>query len=154
MNDPEPPAIVLDTNVVLDWLVFHDPSCAALGRAIVDGRVRWLADAGMLAECRAVLLRGVGASRSPDLAAIDDIWHRHARMRPRPADTPVAPGRRRPCRCTDPDDQAFIDLALHSRARWLLSRDRAVLALAREARAFGLAILTPTRWTPVVTAHG
>lgn len=154
MTDRQPPAIILDTNVVLDWLVFHDPSCAALGQAIADGRVRWLADDGMLAECRAVLLRGVGASRAPDLAAIDDAWHRHAQMQPRPPDASVAPGRRRPCRCTDPDDQPFIDLALHSGARWLLSRDRAVLTLAREARAFGLAIVAPARWTLADPADG
>ena len=55
-------------------------------------------------------------------------------------------GLRTPCRCTDPDDQKFIDLALHSGAQWLLSRDRAVLKLAREARQRGLAIVAPHVW--------
>ncbi|MFT7776961.1 putative toxin-antitoxin system toxin component, PIN family [Roseateles sp.] len=49
--------------------------------------------------------------------------------------------------CRDPDDQKFIDLALAARARWLISRDKAVLALAKRARLRGLAILTPERWS-------
>jgi len=49
-------------------------------------------------------------------------------------------------RCSDGDDQKFIDLAVASGAIWLISRDRAVLRLARRASAFGLAIVTPERW--------
>jgi len=49
-------------------------------------------------------------------------------------------------RCSDSDDQKFIDLAVASGAAWLISRDRAVLRLARRASAFGLAIVTPERW--------
>jgi len=49
--------------------------------------------------------------------------------------------------CRDPDDQMFIDLAVEAKARWLISRDRAVLALAKRARAFGVEILTPEAWT-------
>jgi predicted nucleic acid-binding protein len=48
-------------------------------------------------------------------------------------------------RCTDPDDQKFIDAAIVS-AQWLISRDRAVLKLARRAAALGLRIVTPERW--------
>jgi predicted nucleic acid-binding protein len=49
-------------------------------------------------------------------------------------------------RCTDPDDQVFIDLALACKARWLLSKDRALLKLARRARALGLSIQPPASW--------
>ena len=41
-------------------------------------------------------------------------------------------------RCTDPDDQKFLDLALHAHAKWLVSRDKALLRLARKARPLGL----------------
>ena len=50
-----------------------------------------------------------------------------------------------PLQCRDPDDQMFIDLALAQRARWLLTRDRALLALARPAAAYGLEIAAPRR---------
>ena len=137
------PSLVLDTNIVLDWLVFRDPSCHALGAAIEAGAVRWLAAEALRQECDHVLARGVAADRSPDLEALDGMWQRHAHILPAappPASYP-------PCRCTDPDDQKFIDLALHTGARWLLSRDRAVLKLAGRARRAGLLILPPTRWS-------
>ena len=53
-----------------------------------------------------------------------------------------------PLRCTDPEDQMFIDLAVQLGGATLLSRDRAVLKLARRAQAYGVSILTPERWTP------
>ena len=51
-------------------------------------------------------------------------------------------------RCSDIDDQKFIDLAVAARAVALLSADRAVLRLARRASAWGLAITTVERWRP------
>ena len=51
-------------------------------------------------------------------------------------------------RCTDADDQMFIDLAVSHRARWLLSRDRAVLKLARRAAKQGVLIMPPEAWVP------
>lgn len=141
------PCAVLDTNVVLDWLVFKDPSCQALGAAIESGALQWLASAELRAEFDAVLARGVGLDRKPDPVALDISWRRLAEMRA-PAPAAGETGWRSPCRCTDPDDQKFIDLALHSGARWLFSRDRAVLKLAREARIRGLAIIEPTAWRP------
>lgn len=146
MPHPACPAIVLDTNVVLDWLVYSDPSCEALGLAIERGEVRWLASQGLLDEWNEILRRGVGASRSPDLTALAGNWRRYAVMIEAP---PVLCGARRPrCICSDPDDQQFIDLALHNGASWLLSRDRAVLKLAAEARQFGLQIMAPRQWSP------
>ncbi len=48
-------------------------------------------------------------------------------------------------RCRDPDDQPFIDLAVQHGAQ-LISRDLAVLKLARRARTRGAEILTPQQW--------
>jgi predicted nucleic acid-binding protein len=49
-------------------------------------------------------------------------------------------------RCSDADDQVFIDLALAERAQWLLTHDRALLKLARRAAALGLRIVRPADW--------
>ena len=35
-------AAVLDTNVVLDWLVFRNPRTAPVARALESGAMRWL----------------------------------------------------------------------------------------------------------------
>ena len=55
--------------------------------------------------------------------------------------------------CEDPDDQKFLELAWHARASHLVTRDNALLKLARRAAQSGhFAVLTPDtflRW-----AHG
>ncbi|HKX44698.1 MAG TPA: PIN domain-containing protein [Burkholderiaceae bacterium] len=135
------PRLVLDTNVVLDWLLFRNPACAALDEALTTGRAIWVASIAMHDELMHVLSRGTLAAWQPDLEAI-------AAARERWAHT-VAPGATFASprlRCTDPDDQKFIDLALQLGTASLLSRDRAVLKLARRAREAGVAILTPEAW--------
>jgi predicted nucleic acid-binding protein len=140
---PTPLPVVLDTNVVLDWLVFRNPSCASLADALASGRTAWVSTAAMLDELAHVLGRGALAAWRPDADAIADSCRRWARLV-----EPQAGGVTMPrLRCTDPDDQKFIDLALQlGRNASLLSRDRAVLKLARRAREAGVAIVTPERW--------
>ncbi|MFT3859256.1 MAG: PIN domain-containing protein [Aquabacterium sp.] len=53
---------------------------------------------------------------------------------------------RGPLRCKDPDDQVFIDLALHVGAAWLFSKDAALLKLARRARARGIEVTSLQAW--------
>jgi predicted nucleic acid-binding protein len=135
----EVPGAVLDTNVVLDWLVFAEPTVAALAAAAISQRLRWLATSAMRDELAHVLDRGLAARCGCDTAAMLARWDAHALTR-EPA--PPALG----LVCTDRDDQKFIDLAVGARARWLVTRDKAVLKLARRAHALGLSIVTPERW--------
>ncbi|HEX7437263.1 MAG TPA: PIN domain-containing protein [Caldimonas sp.] len=142
------PRIVLDTNAVLDWLYFRDPRCAGLAEAVAAGRVRWIASAAMQDEIEHVLLRGSLGDRWPEgPASVRDGWQRWATMVE--AEPPASPAL---LRCTDADDQKFIDLALDVRAAALLSADRAVLRLARRATGWGLAITTVERWRIVPIA--
>jgi putative PIN family toxin of toxin-antitoxin system len=138
-----PPAIVIDTQVVMDWLVFRDARVQALAAAVTSGTVRWLVAPAMRDEIRHVLGRGVAAAYAPDLPFIESTFDAHAEPAEAPPPQPLA-GR---MVCRDPDDQKFIDLALAGGARWLVSRDKAVLALAKRARARGLSIVPPERWT-------
>ncbi len=131
--------VVIDTQVVMDWLVFHDPRVTALVDAVAAGRLRWLVAPAMRDEIRHVLGRGVAARYSPDLAAIEAAFDTHALAVDTAPAQPLA-GR---LVCRDPDDQKFIDLALAAGARWLISRDKAVLALAKRARPRGLLIVKP-----------
>ena len=133
------PAAVLDTNVVLDWLVFRDPAALALAGEICAGRLVWRATEAMRTEFGQVLARPALAGWQPDAVAAAASWQRHAHIDPVPATCPLV--------CHDPDDQIFIDLAMAARCRWLLSRDRALLKLAPRARIYGIAIVTPRGWT-------
>ena len=128
----------------MDWLVFNDPRVQALTTAVTSGRLCWLVAPAMRDEIRHVLGRGVAASYAPDLAFIEAQFDAHAHLVDTIDPQPLA-GR---LVCRDPDDQKFIDLALAAGARWLISRDKAVLALAKRARPRGLAIVTPERWSP------
>ena len=129
------PRIVIDSNAVLDWLYFRDPRCAALAEAVTSRRVQWVASAAMRDEIEHVLARDSLGRRWPDGAAsVREGWQRWATMLEQtPALAPLA------LRCSDEDDQKFIDLALATRAVALLSADRAVLRLARRASACRLA---------------
>jgi predicted nucleic acid-binding protein len=46
-------------------------------------------------------------------------------------------------RVSDGDDQIFVDLALHTGAAWLFSRDKALLHLKRRLAAHGCTVTTP-----------
>lgn len=135
------PSVVLDTNVVLDWLVFRDPRVAALAEAIGGGRLRWVGCAEMGAEMQHVLTRGALAHRANQSEHALTCFHRLCVCESLPAGLPASR-----LRCSDPSDQMFIDLALASGAGWLLSRDRALLKLARKAAALGLRIRLPDAW--------
>ena len=141
-----PPAAVLDTNVLLDWLVFGNPAVLPLAAALQAGRLRWMATEAMREEMGCVLQRGIGGRWAVDDAAWRVAWGRHAELVPAPVAALHVP------RCSDPDDQKFIDLALGLPARWLLTRDRALLKLARPARRFGVEVLTPERWAALTAA--
>jgi uncharacterized protein len=135
-----PPKVVIDTNAALDWLLFADPAARALGEAVVAGRLAWVGTASMQEELARVLAGGLAAARGHEPAPILATWQRHCALQP--------PAAAAPWRCTDPDDQPFLDLAVAAGARWLVSRDKALLKLARRAQALGLAIVAPAHWTP------
>lgn len=125
MHRPEPArALVLDTNVALDLLLFQDPSTAPLRAALAQGGLRWLALPGMRAEFVRVLdyphLLAWRLQHGREAAAMVDAFDAASQ----PCDAVPAAS----VRCSDADDQPFIDLAVAHRAV-LLSKDRAVLAL-------------------------
>ena len=132
---------VIDTNVLLDWLVFDDPGVVRLSVALREGTLHWVATEAMLDELRHVLGRPPLLARRPD-----DLEEAIATFCRRVAAPPAAPPR---LLCSDPDDQKFIDLALHRGSPWLVSRDRALLKLGRRARGYGVQVCQPAAWAPM-----
>lgn len=132
---------VLDTNAWLDWLVFDDPSARELGRAAEAGAIALLATESTRAEWLAVIARPRFGLDQAARTAIASRYDRHATLvdpdqaGPLPAQVPV---------CRDPDDRKFVELALATGADFLVTRDKALLKLARRARRWhGLAIVRP-----------
>jgi putative PIN family toxin of toxin-antitoxin system len=143
MNDPGAvPSVVLDTNVLLDWLVFRDASVARLATSIETGAIRWIITTPMAAELRSALTRPELVRWQPDSACVEAALAHWAVWLPAPR---LDPGLHCP-RCSDRSDQMFIDLAVSAAARWLVTRDRALLRLARTTRPLAVAIVPPQRW--------
>lgn len=127
--------VVIDTNVVLDLLVFEDPASAPLRDALARGRLRWFATTAMREELQRVLgypqiarrLAQRALAPGAVMAQFDALSHR------------VPAAARAPWRCGDPDDQIFVDLAWAHRAE-LLSRDRLVLRMHKRLAAQGVRV--------------
>lgn len=124
--------IILDTNIVLDLLVFDDAATAPLREALQSGQLQWIATAPMRDELERVLaypqivkrLQFYGKSAAQVLAARDAQVHT----------VDVAP--KASVTCKDPDDQQFIDLAVAHRCG-VLSKDHAVLCMHKRLLALG-----------------
>jgi len=118
--------LVLDTNVWLDWLVFDDPGIAPIAAAVAAGSAEVVIDDAAEAELARVLgypfkERALAAGRQAEcLARCRRLAVRAAGV----ATTVALP------RCSDPDDQKFLELAAASGAAYLVTKDRALLDLA------------------------
>jgi putative PIN family toxin of toxin-antitoxin system len=118
--------LVLDTNVVLDLLVFGDPRSQPVSAGLAGGTLHWLATAAMREELARVLrypklAERVAHHRGGADSVLQD-FDRHARLVDVPAKASVT--------CGDPDDQKFIDLAVAHRCL-LLSKDHEVLRMRK-----------------------
>lgn len=135
----QPTCCVLDTQVLLDWALFDDPRVRPWAEVIRRGSVRWIYCAAMQVEALRVVHYPALAKRFEPQASADKVADCFSRWGQCCADPPS----QRQLICSDPDDQVFLDLALAQSAAKLLSRDQAVLRLARAARSLGLAIGAP-----------
>ncbi len=134
---------VLDTNAVLDWLVFDDAGMRAAADRLRRLQARWLHTREMLDELddvlgRPLLLRRAGAPAQALRQRVAEASAAHGGVVPAAA--------RCRWRCDDADDQMFVDLAAHASPCWLLTRDKALLALAPAAAAAGVRIARPADW--------
>lgn len=133
--------IVIDTNVCLDLLVFHDPRWASLLAALESGAVEAVTRADCRDEYNVVLhykhLPLDEGSRPLAAARFDALVKVVA-----PATSLV----RLPV-CTDRDDQKFLEVARDAGAAVLITKDKALLKLARKTAQAGMfRIMLPEAW--------
>ena len=146
---------MLDTNVVLDLLHFDDPVARPIRHALEAGRVRCVASETTLDEWRRVLAYpefGLGPARQAELFARYQALSEKAGVDDASIGLPHN-GTPMP-RCSDPDDQKFLELAAGGRAQALVSKDRALLKLRRRC-ASQFRIMTPAeavRWVGALPA--
>jgi putative PIN family toxin of toxin-antitoxin system len=133
--------IVIDTNVCLDLFVFRDPRWAPLLAALESGELVAVTRADCRDEYLAVLKyphlpldeasRAEAAQRFDALLQVVAPDAKHLRL-------PV---------CTDRDDQKFLEIARDAGAEVLVTKDKALLKLARRTAREGLfKIMLPEAW--------
>lgn len=137
--------IVIDTNVCLDLFVFRDPRWALLHEALKSGSV----EAVTRDDCRmewSIVLR-YPHLKIDDAARVLVAAEFDALIRCEPMPAADADAVKLPI-CKDKDDQKFLELSRDIKADVLITKDKALLKLARKTRRDGLfAIMTPEAWT-------
>lgn len=139
--------IVLDTNVCLDLFVFHDPRWEGLLAALESGDI----EAVTRADCREEYLvvlhykhLPLDETSRPVAAARFDALIKVVADAPRPVRLPV---------CTDKDDQKFLEVARDAAADILITKDKALLKLARKTAQAGMfRIMVPEAWLKLAAA--
>ena len=128
--------LVLDTNVWLDWLVFDDPCVAPIRAAVAAGRAEICIDAACEAELERALGYDLGRKFTIDAQAQAACLAECRRVARRiESACPEAERAQLPA-CRDPDDQKFMEAALAAKAHFLVTKDRALLELARRTLRF------------------
>ena len=132
----EPRRVVLDTNIVLDLWLFHDPRVCALGNAILNDQIKVFTEPACTEELRRVLSYPVFAMEECDQAALLKQYKNVAIDLALDVNDTDLNFKVSPVRCSDPDDQKFLNLAWRTGAD-LLSRDKAILVLRRRYAVIG-----------------
>ena len=138
-----PNRVVIDTNVCVDLFVFRDSRYQSLLDALRDGRLQAVTNE----HCRKEWLFILGyphlplneESKAAAIAAYDSlITLLSVDAVPEGIVLPV---------CKDKEDQKFIQLAYAAKAALLLTKDKALLKLARRTARMDLfAIASPDAW--------
>ena len=149
-QQPQRPRIVIDTNVCLDLFVFRDPRWQGLMDALHSGAVEAVTRADCRLEWQMVLhyshLPITDETRPGFNAAYDALITCLAAEALTPRTDIRLP------LCTDRDDQKFLELALGAHATTLITKDKALLKLARKTAKIGLfAIIPPQAWAPAAS---
>jgi putative PIN family toxin of toxin-antitoxin system len=133
--------IVLDTNICLDLFVFHDPRWAPLLAALEAGGL----EAVTRADCRDEYLAVLHYKHLP----LTDETRPAAAARFDALIRVVAPDQKaiRLPVCSDKDDQKFLELARDANVSALITKDKALLKLARKTAQAGMfRIMLPEAW--------
>ncbi|WP_366773956.1 putative toxin-antitoxin system toxin component, PIN family [uncultured Oxalicibacterium sp.] len=136
---------MIDTNVCLDLFVFRDPRWSLLLQGLQSGEL----DAITREDCRKEWQIVLGYSHlkldTEQRAKIGEEFDALIRCHSLPASSEEA--LKLPV-CKDKDDQKFLEVARDHQAAVLITKDKALLKLAKRTRREGLfAILTPETWT-------
>ena len=128
------PVVVLDTNILLDVLVFDDSRAHPLRAALIAGGLDAVATEKTLSEFLDVIGREQFSLSQEKQNEIISQWQAWSRLINDDV-LDVAPWK-----CKDRDDQVFINLAYTLKPAMLISKDKLVLKIAKRAQKDGIVI--------------
>ncbi len=128
--------VVVDTNVVISALLHPSRACGQIMEQILDGHIIWLITPPILSEYKEVCLR-------PELPI--SVFHRkwlfeewnNLQILPTP------PFNCSSIKCSDIDDQHFLDAAIYYRASLLITGN---LKHYPKKNVMDIKIITPDNW--------
>jgi|SRR5579871_1528348 len=130
--------LILDTNVVLDCFGFADPDSEAVVNDLLGGHAALLSNAALRAELTRVLCYPALPFDEARRRQVLDRYDALAQPIGAAAASFALPS------CRDLDDQKFLEAARDGGADFLITKDKALLKLARHASsARRFTILTP-----------
>ena len=130
-------SVIFDTNLLLDFFVFHNPQTSVLWAAAKERKFKTITCEGAVSELEDVLKKPQFKISLEQLEAIKEEFLSVADVLPITTEAKA--------RCKDPLDQKFIDLTLSCSPALLISKDKLVLRCARHLRPLGSNILPPEK---------
>ena len=138
--------IVVDTNVCLDLFMFRDQRWQLLVDGLKSGEIEAVTSASCRMEFMLVLVYEKMQLSTESQAAILQEFDQLIRMVDLPTEPSAAHAIKLPL-CKDRDDQKFLELAYASQADILITKDKALLKLARKTIRLQLfRIFSPESW--------
>ena len=128
------PRLVLDTNVILDLLVFQDPAAEVVRMALDAKLVDAVRSEASMLELVDVIQRPIFKLSQQEQEMILQAWESLTRLLENTAIESA------PFICRDLDDQIFLDMAYSIRPAVLFSKDLRVLELRVSAKGHGVEI--------------
>lgn len=140
--------IVLDTNVCLDLFVFRDPRWLQIVAGLHDHTLQAITRADCREEWLAVLHYPHLPITENTRAEIVATFDQHIAVEDWPQKNIKLPV------CSDKDDQKFLEIARDADAKILVTKDKALLKLARKTQQLNLFIIeTPEKFCARLVAN-
>jgi len=140
--------IVLDTNVCLDLFVFRDPRWQSINAGLNDRTLQAITRTDCRDEWLAVLHYPHLPVTDDTRAAIVTTFDEHIVVEEWPQKNIKLPV------CSDKDDQKFLEIARDADAKILVTKDKALLKLARKTQQLNLFIIeTPEKFCARLVAN-
>lgn len=129
------PSCVLDTNVVLDILLFADKNTEPIQKSLASGQLLALGHYDTLYEFADVISRSQFKLTESQIKEKLHAWIKLHWLIKEPLPTEGY--------CKDHDDDKFFNLARLCSARYLISKDKKVLKAKGKAKRFGCIVIKP-----------